>query len=142
MSQLLTIAVCVIVVISIVAAGRYLMPDRGPLTITFRSMDECAEVGFTALWALKQVDRDDPRFRTLLYLRTLLGRYPNAYFLRRMSRAELEMLAPFIDKVIEGKGPPQNLPAEYEDRRPSVLSNFKARMQAGGLWPAQPAAEG
>jgi hypothetical protein len=45
------------------------------------------------------------------------------------------MLVPFIDRVIDGKGQPLNLPAEYEDTRPADLRGFKARMQAEGFWP-------
>ena len=54
----------------------------------------------------------------------------------RMSTQELALVAPFIDECIAGRGPPLNLPAEYEDWRPAALAAFKARMQAEGLWPA------
>lgn len=47
---------------------------------------------------------------------------------------ELAILHPFIDLIIDGKGPPLNQPAEYDDR-PEVLRKFKQRMQAEGLWP-------
>jgi hypothetical protein len=53
----------------------------------------------------------------------------------RIPVEELAMLAPFIDLAIDGKGPPLNLPAEYEDWRPETLAAFKKRMQAEGLWP-------
>jgi hypothetical protein len=53
----------------------------------------------------------------------------------RLPQAELNVLAPFIDAMIEGRGPPLDLPPEYEDYRPRVLSAFKARMEAEGLWP-------
>ena len=53
-----------------------------------------------------------------------------------MSTQELALVAPFIDECIAGRGPPLNLPAEYEDWRPAALAAFKARMQAEGLWPA------
>ncbi len=56
-------------------------------------------------------------------------------YLTRLPRAELAVLAPFIDEIIEGRGPPLNLPPEYEDYRPRVLAAFKARMTAEGLWP-------
>lgn len=56
----------------------------------------------------------------------------------RLPLAELIILAPFIDTAIEGRGPPLNLPLEYEDYRPRVLAAFKSRMQSEGLWPNVP----
>ncbi len=53
----------------------------------------------------------------------------------RLPRAELIVLAPFIDAMIEGQGPELNLPLEYEDYRPRVLAEFKARMKSEGQWP-------
>jgi hypothetical protein len=50
---------------------------------------------------------------------------------------DLAVLAPFIDQVIAGKGPPPILSAEYEDTRPATLGTFRARMQAEGLWPRE-----
>ncbi|WP_212226925.1 hypothetical protein [Bradyrhizobium lablabi] len=53
-----------------------------------------------------------------------------------ISRGDLAVLAPYIDEWIEGKLPPQNLPAEYEDIRPKVLLAFKQRLRAEGRWPS------
>lgn len=55
--------------------------------------------------------------------------------LQSISRAELTILAPYIDQWIKGNLPPQNLPAEYEDYRPRVLLGFKQRLQSEGSWP-------
>lgn len=129
-------AIVTAILFAALAVGLTLDAKRGPLPIGFKSMRECAEVGFTAHWACRHVDRQDPRYKTLLSLYFRLGQYPMYfYFLRAMRRQELEIVAPFIDKIIEGKGPPLNLPAEYEDERPAILAKFKARMQDEGLWP-------
>lgn len=127
--------ICIALFMAAVAIGLTLDAKRGPMPIGFVSMRECSEVGFTARWAEGLVDRQDPRHRTLMFIRLRLGRYPNAFFLRAMSRSELETVAPFIDEVIAGRGPPWNLPAEYEDERPAVLTEFKTRMQREGMWP-------
>jgi hypothetical protein len=47
----------------------------------------------------------------------------------------IKVLSPFIDLVIDAKGPKQDLPAEYEDWHPKTLAAFKGRMQAEALWP-------
>jgi hypothetical protein len=54
---------------------------------------------------------------------------------RSISREDLEVLAPYIDEWID-RPPPQDLPSEYYDWRPDVLTPFKARMLKEGLWPA------
>ncbi|WP_212356818.1 hypothetical protein [Bradyrhizobium jicamae] len=55
--------------------------------------------------------------------------------IQSISRHDLAVIAPVIDEWIQGRLPPQNLPAEYEDFRPRTLQAFKARMQTEGLWP-------
>jgi hypothetical protein len=59
-------------------------------------------------------------------------------FRRLISRDDLEFLVPYIDEWIAGKGPPQNLPAEYPDERPGRLRALKERMQKQGFWPDRP----
>jgi hypothetical protein len=127
--------IAVAIFMAAVAIGFTLDAKRGPLPIGFESGDECSLVAFTAQWAAQRVGRQDPRHLPLFSLGFRLSPYPIFYFLRAMSRSELEMLAPFIDEIIEGKEQPWNLPAEYVEWRPAVLAKFKTRMQREGLWP-------
>jgi hypothetical protein len=111
--------------------------------IGFGSWEELEAVGAVARWASQQVGRDDPRYLTLFRLG--LRGYPQRPFdvrllsprsirSRGMSQSELEILAPFIDETIEGKGEPWPLPAEY-DHRSEDLTVFRTRMQPESLWP-------
>jgi hypothetical protein len=108
---------------------------RGPTPVKLTSCDELNAISDTVVWAQRQVGPDDPRRKGIafLYVYMVGTTFP---FAVRLSTKDLEVLAPFIDKFIEGKGPPLNLPSEYEDWRPAVLSDFKARMKNERLWPA------
>jgi len=129
--------IAIAITMAVVVLGLTIVAKRGILPVGFESMRECAHVRFTARWASRQVGPQDPRYRPLLSLNLRLGGFPiqGFYFLYYISRRDLEILAPFIDEMIEGKGPPLNLPAEYEDERPATLAKFKTRMQQEGLWP-------
>jgi hypothetical protein len=108
---------------------------RGPpMPVTFKSLDEETAVYGVTRWATKQLDikRGDLR---LLYAQTLYLCSVNWSWMGSIPKAELAVLQPFIDLMIEGKGPPQNLPAEYDDPRPEILLRFKGRMKTEGLWP-------
>jgi hypothetical protein len=91
---------------------------KSQLPIGFGSWEELEAVGGVARWASEQVGRDDPRYRTLfrLGLRDTYYRVRPPIRGRGMSQSELEILAPFIDETIEGKGGPWPLPAEYDHR--------------------------
>jgi hypothetical protein len=109
------------------------------LPVGFGSWDELVTVRAVALWASRQVGRHDPHYRTLANLGVKLDLSAHGYFplglqVRALSRSELEILAPFIDETIEGRGQPWLLPAEY-DHRSEELTVFKTRMQQEGLWP-------
>jgi hypothetical protein len=102
--------------------------------VTFKNLDEEQAVFGVADWASKQLGMrpGDPQ----LLHSFLLDAYLNqGNWMGRIPTEELALLSPFIDLMIEGKGPPQNLPAEYDDPRPEILRRFKGRMQAEGLWP-------
>jgi hypothetical protein len=91
-----------------------------------------------ALFALKRLGlprRGDRRLLTAWAL-LFMANFP---FLpmQSISREDLALLAPFIDEWIDGKAPPQNLPAEYEDLRPQTLLAFKRRLLSEGLWPLE-----
>jgi hypothetical protein len=84
------------------------------------------------LWAAPNA----PGRRGRMLFATSLAIAPYAIpYLYSISRGDLTVLAPYIDEWIEGKLPPQNLPAEYEDIRPKVLLAFKQRLRAEGRWP-------
>jgi hypothetical protein len=121
----------------IVGLGAYAFARRLRSPVKFKSFDEMEAVRAAALWARQQIGPADPRkdaINTLfLYFggNDLLG----VPYFHGLSKKEIELLAPFIEDYIAGRGPRQNLPAEYEDWRPAALRNFKARMKAEGLWP-------
>jgi hypothetical protein len=120
--------------IALLIFGVYALANRLKEPIRFTSLDELRCVGGVAIWAQQQIDRSDPRADAIGFLSVYLGRLQPT-FIVRISVAELEALAPFIDEFIAGKGPAWNLPAEYEDWRPAVLREFKSRMTAEGFWP-------
>jgi hypothetical protein len=129
-----TEATVVIVVIGLaVIAGGVILLASNRMPVTFKNLDEEAAVYQVSRWAAKQLDitPGDPRLRYSLWLWMYSA---NFNWLGSIPVAELTLLAPFINLVIDGKGPPPNLPPEY-DNRPETLSRFKRRMQAEGLWP-------
>ena len=114
------------------AALAWIVLRRSRSRIRFRTLDEVAVVRELLLWAAPRVP--GPRGRMLFATPLAIASYavPGLY---SMSRGDLAILAPFIDEWIEGRLPPQNLPAEYEDHRPAILRAFKQRLQSEGLWP-------
>jgi hypothetical protein len=116
--------------------GCFRLSKRGPLPVAFKTADELEAITHVVLWAKKQIGPDDPRWTPIFLMDSYLVNYGiNLTILTRISRQDLEILAPFIDQFIEGKGPPSMLSAEYEDWRPAALRDFKARMKAERLWP-------
>ena len=98
--------------------------------IGFKTLDEVAVIQQLMVWAADKVPEQRKQF---LFGSTLM---PNRIVaLQSITREELAILAPHIDEWIDGKLPPQNLPAEYEDFRPRVLLGFKQRLQSEGRWP-------
>jgi hypothetical protein len=81
-------------------------------------------------WVVK---KEPTRRNQLLFANPLMFR--GIVALQSISREDLAVLAPYIAEWIEGRLPPQNLPAEYEDYRPPVLLGFKQRLQSEGRWP-------
>jgi hypothetical protein len=102
--------------------------------IGFKSLDEVAVVQELMFWV---ADKVPERRSRLLFGSTLMPR--NIVALQTISREDLAVLAPYIDDWIDGRLPPQNLPAEYEDFRPRVLRAFKQRLQSQGRWPEKAA---
>ena len=98
--------------------------------IGFKTLDEVAVIDELMLWVARQV----PERRNQLLLGSTLMRN-GVLALQSITREDLAILAPYIDEWIEGRLPPQNLPAEYEDYRPRVLLSFKQRLQSKGQWP-------
>jgi hypothetical protein len=123
--------------VSLVIFGIYALGNRLKEPVTFKSIDELNCVAGVAQWARQQIGRDDPRWQVINFLCSYLSWFLVTAFTVRISAAELEVLVPFIDDFIAGKGPAWNLPAEYEDWRPAVLRDFKARMTAERLWPVR-----
>jgi hypothetical protein len=116
----------IIAMIAAVAANR--------LPVRFRSFYELNEIYGVARWAAKELaltEGDTRLFHSLnLFVYSLYG-----YWASSIPIEELALLAPFIDRIIDGKGPLLNLPMEYEVQRRETLQRFKRRMEAGGLWP-------
>jgi hypothetical protein len=112
---------------------------RRRLPVTFKSVKEESAVCFTANWAAKELNIKfgDSKLRYSLML------FGFTYNLNRMGRIpveELAVLSPFIDLIIDGKGPRLNIPSEYDQEeymgpRREALTQFKKRMQVEGLWP-------
>ena len=125
--------------IGMLCYGVYQRVNSGPLPVKFKSFDELDSLSEVARWAHTQFLSDDPRSRAFALLATRirpawLGFPPLPVFVR-ISVEDLATLAPYIDQAIDGKGPKQNLPAEYEDWRRAALRGFKARIESEGYWP-------
>jgi hypothetical protein len=133
-------------VIALIALAVLAARVRASQPVRFKSFDEVGSVVDVLAWAGKQVAADDPR-RMVFHVLRLKISPPSASGLTPpslvgMSAEDLALVAPFIDEAIAGRGPPLNMPAEYEDWRPAALATFKARLQAEGLWPREAAASG
>ncbi len=114
----------------------YLLRRRNDKTsVQFNSADEMNTVSEVVWWAEDQFAADDPRGQVLRSLSTM-PTSPFHFLFVGWPVSALAVLAPFIDQVIAGQGPPWPLPAEYDDRA-EVLGAFKARMQAKGVWPRE-----
>jgi hypothetical protein len=133
-SAVSAILISVIVVGAIVGAA-YCLTHRRP--VRFRSLDEQVTFGAVARWAARELDirPNDPRLRYALSLWIFSS---DLNWLGSVPVEELALVAPFIDPMIEGKGPPPNIPPDYKDGRPQMLTRFKERMIAQGLWPKTP----
>jgi hypothetical protein len=123
--------------VGLVCYGVYAQAQRGRPPVKFKSYDELNAVIDVTIWAQKKVGRDDPRQKSLLPLRSYLPLLWMTPLTTRISVKDLEVLAPFIDQFIDGKGPPPVLSAEYDDGRPAALRDFKGRMKIEGLWPKE-----
>jgi hypothetical protein len=126
-------AVLIVVIGLAVIAGGVALLASNRMPVTFKNLDEEQQVYQTARWAAKQLDikPGDPRLRYSLWLWMYSA---NFNWMGSIPAEELTLLAPFINLVIDGKGPPLKLPPEY-DNRPETLGRFKRRMQAERLWP-------
>jgi hypothetical protein len=102
--------------------------------VRFKHLVEQEAVSFVAHWAAIQLNMA-PGDRRLRYSKSLSLLSVILNWRGSIPVEELALLAPFIDLVIDGQGPPQNLPADYDDTRPETLRRFKQRMQSEGLWP-------
>jgi hypothetical protein len=111
--------------------------SRPRLPIRFKTYDELYAVQEVVRWASKHLGLPHRGDRRLLTTRALFTQTIDFLPMRSISREDLAVLAPFIDEWIEGKAPPQNLPAEYEDYRPSTLLAFKRRLVSEGVWPSE-----
>jgi|HubBroStandDraft_6_1064221.scaffolds.fasta_scaffold669196_2 hypothetical protein len=130
----MTIFVSGLILAGILVLSAYALAQRSRLPVKFKNFEEKECVAGVVWWARRQIGAADPRQKTIAPLDFYL-RYAWLIPITRISIQDLEILAPFIDQFIEGKGPPWILSAEYEDTRPAVLGDFKARMEAEGLWP-------
>jgi hypothetical protein len=100
--------------------------------IWLRTLDEVAVIKELMFWAAPKVPG---RKGHMLYWAAFAIAPFGIARLQSMSREDFAVLAPFVDEWIEGRLPPQNLPAEYEDFRPRILLAFKQRLLSAGLWP-------
>jgi hypothetical protein len=122
------LAFCIIALV----ACAWMILRRSRSRIRFKTFDEVAVVRELLLWAAPKV----PGRRGRMLFASSLAIAPFAIpAMHSMSRSDLAILAPYIDEWIEGRLPPQNPPADYEDTRPKVLLAFKQRLQSEGLWP-------
>lgn len=106
------------------------------MPVTFKSLDEQRLIYSVALWAAKELNKK-PGDGQLRYSLNLWAYSVNYCWMGSIPVDELRILSPFIDLMINGKGPPQNLPNEYKDERPDMLTRFKDRMKAEWLWPRE-----
>jgi hypothetical protein len=115
------------------------LAKRRKLAVKFSTRDELEAFTSVVASARQQIGLDDLRWKaiSILYAYFVRSALTGMTFvaLARISAEDLEILAPFIDQFIEGKGPPPTLSAEYEDWQPAVLNGFKERMKAERLWP-------
>ena len=120
--------------VAILIFAVYAQMKRNKLPVRFRTFDELTVVQGCVIWAWREIPADDPRRKQIA---ALWFWFPQVMIPigTRLSAQDLALLAPFIDRIIAGQGPPSLLSAEYEDWRPRVLTAFKARMMAEGLWP-------
>jgi hypothetical protein len=120
----------VVTVFALIVIVRRFRPG-GRMPVTFTSPDEESAVYQVALWAAKELNirwgGPQLRYSFALYLSSA-----NWIWMGSIPVAELALLRPFIDLMIAGKGPPQNLPAEYDDPRPETLRRFKERCKRSG----------
>lgn len=111
---------------------------RPRFPIRFKTYDELDAVGQVVRLALRRLGLPRRGDRRLLKARALVFMRGFTFLpMWSISREDLAVLAPFIDEWIDGKAPPQNLPAEYEDLRPKTLLAFKRRLLSEGLWPLE-----
>jgi hypothetical protein len=131
--MLVAVHFAVVGFILVVIVGGFRQQRR--MLVRMKGYDEVGCVFDVVLWASR-----DPAIRSKLpYANALRIAVPlSLRWWARLPQTELAVLAPFIDAVIEGRGPPLNLPPEYEDYRPRVLDAFKSRMKSEGLWSIVP----
>jgi hypothetical protein len=122
----------------LLAGGLYLWSKRLSLPIRFISFDELTAVTDVARWANQQIPTGDPHKATILYIFNTLWPANMPYGIR-LSKEEMAVLAPYVDRFIAGEAPPWNMPAEYFDWRPDALKAFRQRLKAEGSWPDTPA---
>ncbi len=125
----------VLFTLALLAFGIYAQAQRLKLPVRFASIDELNAVADVARWARQRFERGDPLQKAIIGTWWYLSRFSITRIGARISARELALVAPFIDEVIAGKGPPLDLAAEYGDDRPACLGAFKARIHAEGLWP-------
>ncbi len=122
-----------LLVIAILVHASCRSTKRGPTPVKLESLDEVIALRNASEWACKQIERDDPRWRTVAFLLDYLS-VASFAFSAPLSANELELLAPFIDGIIGGQGPPSSWSADYETWNRAVLKAFKARISSEGLW--------
>jgi hypothetical protein len=122
-----------LLVIAILVHASCRSTKRGPTPVRLESLDEVIALRNASEWACKEIERDDPRWRTVAFLLDYLSLASFA-FGAPLSANELELLAPFIDGIIGGQGPPSSWSADYETWNRAVLRGFKDRIRSEGLW--------
>ncbi len=123
----------IILVAGCIALWIWIIANRRSF-IWFKTYDEAEVIAGLMHWVAEKVP--EPRRRSLQRQVQLMSAYPySPPFIKGISREDLALLAPYVDEWIDGRLPPQNLPAEYEDYRPRTLRAFKQRLRAKGQWP-------
>jgi hypothetical protein len=123
-----------LVIVGAILAGAFAFLSATRMPVRFRNLDEQREIYNVARWAANELNTEPSRQR-LRYSLSLWAYSAKFNWLGSIPVEELAILGSFIDRTIDGKGPPLNLPPEYDDTRPEVLRRFKKRMEAEGLWP-------
>ncbi len=119
--------------VGLIALWAWIVANRRSF-IWFKTYDEVEVFAGLMSWAAEKVPEPHARaFRAQAQITNANLYIPP--FMRCISRADIALLAPYIDEWIDGRLQPQNLPTEYEDYRPRTLLAFKQRLQAKGLWP-------